>query len=66
MGDVVNLREFRKAKKRAAKERQAAENRESFGRTKADRELENARRKKDETAHDGHRIESDDDGPQPA
>ncbi len=37
MGEVINMRRARKAKTRAAKERQADENRIRFGRTKADR-----------------------------
>lgn len=36
-GDIVNLRQARKDKARAAKERQGAENRALHGRTKAER-----------------------------
>ena len=38
MGDVVNLRRARKAKRRAGKEAAAAENRIRFGRTRAERD----------------------------
>ncbi len=37
MAERVNLNRFRKAQKRAAEIRQAAENRVAFGRTKAER-----------------------------
>jgi hypothetical protein len=37
MGDVINLRSARKAKARTTAEKQAAENRAKFGRTKAQR-----------------------------
>ncbi|WP_075292259.1 DUF4169 family protein [Pararhizobium arenae] len=38
-GDVVNLRQFRKRKARGEKEKNAEQNRISFGRTKAEKEL---------------------------
>jgi hypothetical protein len=38
MGNLVNLRRVRKAKKRAEKEAAAAEHRVRFGRTRAERE----------------------------
>jgi hypothetical protein len=38
-GDVVNLRQFRKRKARDEKEKNAEQNRISFGRTKAEKEL---------------------------
>ncbi len=38
MGDIVNLRRARKTKERAAAEKKAAENRNQFGRSKAERE----------------------------
>ena len=37
MDQVVNLNRFRKAKRRREAERQAAENRATFGRSKAER-----------------------------
>ncbi len=39
MGDVVNLRQFKKTKARSDKERQAEQNRISHGRTKAEKSL---------------------------
>ena len=38
-GDIVNLRQFRKQKARAEKDRTADQNRISFGRTKAEKQL---------------------------
>ncbi len=43
MGDVVNLNRFRKSKEKAEAERTARTNRTRFGRTKAEKELEQAR-----------------------
>ena len=64
MGDVVNLRQFRKQKERAEKEDVAQENREKFGRRKSDVQLTQSRRELDEKRHDGHEIDPEDDGPQ--
>ncbi|MDE1967493.1 MAG: DUF4169 family protein [Alphaproteobacteria bacterium] len=50
MTEPVNLNRFRKAKRRAAQQKQAAENRVTFGRTKAEREAE--RLKAEKTARD--------------
>jgi hypothetical protein len=40
MADILSLSKVRKAKARAGKEQQAAENRVKFGRTKAEKERE--------------------------
>ncbi|MBP2549067.1 hypothetical protein J2858_001983 [Neorhizobium galegae] len=40
--DIVNLRQFRKTKARSEKERQAEQNRLTFGRTKAEKNLTRA------------------------
>ncbi|SOC40220.1 uncharacterized protein DUF4169 [Rhizobium subbaraonis] len=54
-GDVVNLRQFRKQKARSEKERQAEQNRISFGRTKAEKNLTRALNEKAEkTLDQGH------------
>ena len=50
MAELVNLNRARKAKTRTDAETKAAENRAKFGRTKADRQLEQARA--DKTARD--------------
>lgn len=38
MGDIVNLRRFRKQKARAAKDQQASQNRAAYGRPKHERQ----------------------------
>ncbi|UZW54994.1 DUF4169 family protein [Sphingobium sp. JS3065] len=40
MGDVINLRQARKARARADKDRLAQRNRAKFGRTKAERQAQ--------------------------
>ncbi|MDR6756593.1 hypothetical protein J2Y48_001886 [Mycoplana sp. BE70] len=57
MSDVVNLRQFRKQKARSEKERQAEQNRISFGRTKAEKNLTRALNDKAEKTLDQGRIE---------
>lgn len=56
-GDVVNLRQFRKRNARAEKEKQAEQNRVSFGRTKAEKSLTDALNAKAERALDQGRRE---------
>jgi len=63
MAEVVNLRQARKAKARAAASEQADENRARFGRPQAERKLADARREKAERNLDRHRR--DKDGEQP-
>jgi hypothetical protein len=41
-GDIVNLRQFRKQKARTEKEKQAEQNRLTFGRTKTEKNLTSA------------------------
>ncbi|MGE3246034.1 MAG: DUF4169 family protein [Beijerinckiaceae bacterium] len=65
MSGIVNLRRWRKGKKREDAEARAAENRAAFGRTKAERELQ---AKRDELAArfvEGHRREPPDATPGP-
>lgn len=62
MADIVNLNRFRKEKERAGKKARAAENRAAHGRSKADKDAEKARRNKDSSALDQHRLD-DGDGP---
>lgn len=61
MGDVVNLRRARKARDRASAEAQAEQNRITFGRTKAERELSKAEKTLAERRLEGHRLEGDPD-----
>ncbi|WEK44599.1 MAG: DUF4169 family protein [Candidatus Sphingomonas colombiensis] len=53
MGEVVNLRLARKAKRRATETTTAAANRAAFGRTKAERALAHAERERTERVLDG-------------
>jgi hypothetical protein len=55
MGNVVNLRQARKAKGRAEKEKQAETNRARFGRTKADKTKQQFEADKLERHLDGHK-----------
>jgi hypothetical protein len=59
--EIVNLRRFRKAKARAEKVEEAAENRRRFGRSKAEKAEEAAERARAERLVDGHRRETGDD-----
>ncbi|MGC4391205.1 MULTISPECIES: DUF4169 family protein [unclassified Agrobacterium] len=60
--DIVNLRQFRKQKARSEKEKQAEQNRLSFGRTKTEKNLTSALNEKAEKALDQGRLEKTDDG----
>lgn len=44
--EIVNLKQYKKQKAMADKEKQAEQNRISFGRTKADKKLTDARNEK--------------------
>ncbi|TRB01321.1 MULTISPECIES: DUF4169 family protein [Rhizobium/Agrobacterium group] len=60
--DIVNLRQFRKQKARSEKEKQAEQNRLSFGRNKTEKNLTSALNEKAEKALDQGRLEKDDGG----
>lgn len=55
MGEIVNLKRERKRQARAAKERDAAANREKFGRLRHERDEAEARRAQDERRLDQHK-----------
>ncbi|MBT9370994.1 DUF4169 family protein [Rhizobium sp. CSW-27] len=55
--DVVNLRQFRKAKARSDKERQAEQNRLTFGRTKDEKKLTRALNEQAERRLDQGRLQ---------
>ena len=59
--DVVNLRQFRKVKARSEKERQAEQNRLTFGRSKAEKNLTDALNAKAEKTLDQGRLDHSDD-----
>ncbi|WP_269716892.1 DUF4169 family protein [Caulobacter sp. NIBR2454] len=60
MAEVINLNKARKAKAKEAGKTAAVENRVRFGRTKADRSLEQARAKKADRDLDQARRDKDD------
>ena len=57
MGDIVSLKLHRKRKARDDRERQAAENRAAFGRSKDEAKLTKAQADKARQDLDGHRRE---------
>lgn len=57
--DIVNLRQFKKKQARSDKEKQAEQNRISFGRTKVEKQLTRALNEKADKAHDQGRIDRD-------
>ncbi|MCV9960975.1 DUF4169 family protein [Pararhizobium sp. BT-229] len=61
-GDVINLRQFRKQKARTEKDRLAEQNRISFGRTKAEKQLTRTLNDKAEKTHEQGRREKVTDG----
>ena len=60
--EIINLRQFRKKQLRSEKEKQAEQNRISFGRTKVEKQLTRSLNEKADKAHRDGRIETDDDG----
>jgi Domain of unknown function (DUF4169) len=60
MGDVVNLKRFRKRVEREESAKQADANRSQFGRTKSDRVLEQRRAKRASDLLDQHKIDGED------
>ncbi|MBS7541461.1 DUF4169 family protein [Ancylobacter lacus] len=55
MSEIVNLRRFRKKLAREAREQTAAARRYQFGRSKDEREAEEARERMRQNALEGHR-----------
>jgi hypothetical protein len=60
MGDVVNLKRFRKRTEREQSAKQADANRARFGRTKSERVQEERRTKRAKDLLDQHRIDGED------
>jgi len=57
MAEIVNLRQARKAKARTVKEAEASANRVKFGRTKAEKAVEAAKKALEGKRLDGHKRE---------
>lgn len=62
MAEIVNLRRARKAREKARDQVQAAENRILFGRSKPERLLNEAQRKKASRDLDARRLDPPPDG----
>lgn len=60
MSDVVNLNRFRKKQKRAAKEKQAQENRTRYGRAKAEKQRTLSEEAAKARHLDAHKRQDDD------
>jgi hypothetical protein len=60
MGDVVNLKRFKKRTERHQSEQQAEANRTRFGRTKSERILDERRADRASKLLDQHRIDGED------
>lgn len=60
MGDVVNLKQFKKRAARARSEKEAAANRTRFGRTKSERTQDERRAGRADDLLDQHRIDGED------
>ncbi|OCJ05183.1 hypothetical protein A6U87_14290 [Rhizobium sp. AC44/96] len=58
--EIVNLRQFKKKQARSEKEKQAEQNRISFGRTKTEKQLTKALNEKAERALEQGKIEKKD------
>ncbi len=61
MGELINLRSMRKKAARRQAAEKAAENRLAFGRSKAERKLDQLRAEKAKRELDGSRIEPGDE-----
>jgi hypothetical protein len=57
MGEVINLNRFRKQRTRAEDEKQAAENRVAFGRTKAERTVNAKGKRKAQADLEGKKLD---------
>ena len=60
MGDLVNLKQFRKRVAKERSEQEAAANRTTSGRTRSERELEKLRAERASKLLDQHRIDGED------
>jgi hypothetical protein len=60
MGDIVNLKRFKKRDERAQAAKQADANRTRFGRTKPERTLDELRASRADKLLDQHRIDGED------
>lgn len=59
MAEIINLKRVRKAQQKSAKEVEAAQNRITHGRTKAEKNAAKADRERQLRLHEGRRLEDD-------
>jgi len=60
MGDLVNLKQFKKRTARERSEQEAAANRARFGRTKSERALDELRASRADDLLDQHHVDGED------
>ncbi|WP_430911067.1 DUF4169 family protein [Methylobacterium sp. sgz302541] len=60
MAEIINLKQWRKARELAEKKAQAAANRATFGRTKSAKTVAEARKRAEAARLEGHRLGEDD------
>lgn len=63
MAEIINLRQVRKAKARAADDAKAEANRIAFGQPKKAKTLQQRRKSLEIERHEGHRLERDEPDP---
>jgi hypothetical protein len=56
MSNVVNLNQFRKSSEKTKKRQKSQENRENFGRSKAEKDLTRAESRRSENEHDSKKL----------
>jgi hypothetical protein len=61
MAEIINLRQARKARERAAAEAEAERNRTKFGLTKAEKKKREANDRLAAERHEGHRLKPTDE-----
>jgi Domain of unknown function (DUF4169) len=61
MGELINLKRFKKRSEREQAAKQAEGNRKRFGRTKSERALDEVRTSRANDLLDQHRIEGEDE-----
>ena len=61
MNDVINLKRFKKSKKRTDKEQSATENRIKHGRTRAEKKTEKSLKDLEKRKLDGHKRDDKDE-----
>jgi hypothetical protein len=63
VAEIINLRQVRKGKARAAEDTRAEANRIAFGQPKKAKTLQQRRKALETERHEGHRLERDEQNP---